>query len=159
MSKYSATKTTAQKYASENLSLMTLHERNAQKLKQARAISAVDGTRTVWENPQALRICAEHQQLKDFYFTRFMTWTQIANRAQWRDYHHSQLVKQNAEKQKVVPVMSLRELVQTLAGKVTSCTESPPGVDFALPVLASCSASNAPNARARHSSLTTGLTQ
>jgi len=148
-----------QKSADAHLSHMNQHKENAQNAIQARTIRTDNEIKIVWESAQALRMSAHESDLEQYYFERFIACGLGVNRALWRDYQHSQLVKQNTEKQKVVPVMTYRAYRQTLlAGKVTNCTESPPGVDFALPVLASCSASNAPNARASHSILTTGLT-
>jgi hypothetical protein len=122
---------------------MELHQATANELR-AQAQTDEAGV-TCWASPQQLRIVAHEQQLAQECMQAMFDCGAIRTRALMKAYAHACWCKVRA-----VLVCNFDPKLQTLAQVAASFTalslhtSAPPGQSFALNVLATCHASNAP---------------
>jgi hypothetical protein len=125
---------------------MTEHHATANTMSKEREQITPEGVLVAWESPQALRTWAHENEQAEKSFSDMQTLFALRNRALMRAYaHHAYCVARSLSLRMIETLQeSLAQVAQvfTLAHSPTS--HAPPGHLYALNVLATCHASNAP---------------
>ena len=102
--------------------------------------------RTVWADPQELRTWSQTQELAEQSFRAMQFSLALRNRALMKAYaHHAYCVVRSVISRSFETVqLSLAQVAQVFTVALSPASHAPPGHLYALNVLATCHASNAP---------------
>jgi hypothetical protein len=125
---------------------MTEHHANADTMSKEREHRTPEGVSVAWESPQALRTWSQEQELADQCFRAMQNTFALRNRALMKAYaHHAYCVVRSVISRSFDSVqLSLAQVAQVFTVALSPASHAPPGHLYALNVLATCHASNAP---------------
>ena len=125
---------------------MTEHHATADTMRKEREQITPEGVSTNWESPQALRTWSQTQELAEQSFRAMQLFLALRNRALMKAYaHHAYCVVRTVALRTFETLqLSLAQVAQVFTVALSPASHAPPGHLYALNVLATCHASNAP---------------
>lgn len=125
---------------------MTEHHANADTMRKEREQITPEGVSTNWESPQALRTWSHETQLAEKSFSEMQLALALRNRSLMKAYaHHAYCVVRTVALRTFETLqLSLAQVAQVFTVALSPASHAPPGHLYALNVLATCHASNAP---------------
>lgn len=125
---------------------MTEHHTNADTMRKEREEITPEGVSTNWESAQALRTWSQEQDLAEQSFRAMQSSLALRNRALMKAYaHHAYCVVRTVALRTFETLqLSLAQVAQVFTVALSPASHAPPGHLYALNVLATCHASNAP---------------
>lgn len=125
---------------------MTEHHATADTMRKEREEITPEGVTVAWESPQALRTWSHENDLAEKSFSDMQSLFALRNRALMKAYaHHAYcVVRTVALRTFEILQLSLAQVAQVFTVALSPASHAPPGHLYALNVLATCHASNAP---------------